>query len=274
MAETVKIPISKILPNDEQPRHRFRPGAIQELSDSMKALGQHTPIKVRPLTEQEKASYSKEEIEWHKMGDPLPEETLGERGFEYMIIGGHRRREAALLAGFETLDCFIQNISPEETHLAALMDNNQEEMDWWDWDLAIEAEHNIFPDMPQRELGKRLGKSKTKVGNALLLAKVTNEESRRMIGNNLDPTCDNDGFRVDLPAEDLDTEGNLAPSRGKNITPEAPLAPTRGRTKSDYRITEYVSLALAGLEDPKEVQYALEIVLMNEMPLVQGQKNG
>jgi hypothetical protein len=234
---------------------------------------QLTAIKVRPLTTAEKASYLKWELYWHhEEGDPLPDKTLGERGFEYMVIGGHRRREGALLAGFETLDCIVLNVTPEETHLASLMDNNQEEMDWWDWDLAIEKEHNIFPDMPQRELGKRLGKSKTKVGNALLLAKVMNEESRQMIGNNLDPTCDNDGFRVDLPAEDPDTEDNLAPSRGKTPSPGTPLAPRRGNIKTDYRITEVILLALAGLKDPEMIEYAIEEILIKEMPLVQVKK--
>ncbi|HXL72642.1 MAG TPA: hypothetical protein VN963_03370, partial [bacterium] len=163
-------------------------------------------------------------------------------------------------------------IAPEETHLASLMDNNREEMDWWDWDLAIETESKAFPDMPQRQLAKRLGVSKTKVGNALILAKVMNEESRRMIGNNLDPTCDNDGFQVDPPVEDPDTEDDFAPSRGKTPAPGAPLAPTRGKTKSDYRITEYVLLALAGLKDPKRIEYAIEEILIKEMPLVQVKK--
>ncbi|HXL73860.1 MAG TPA: ParB N-terminal domain-containing protein, partial [bacterium] len=238
ISQIAKIPISKIIPNEDQPRHRFQAGSIQEMRDSLTALGQLDALKVRPLTEAEKASYTKWELHWHhEFGDPLPDKTLGERGFEYLLIGGHRRLEGARLAGLETLDCIILNIKPEETHLASLMDNNREEMDWWDWDLAIEKERLAFPDMPQRELAKRLGVSKSKVGNALLLAKVMNEESRRMIGNNLDPTLDNDGFPVHLPAEDPDTEDNLAQTLGKTSTSGAPLAQSLGRTKSDYRIT-------------------------------------
>jgi len=265
MSETVKIPISKIIPNDDQPRHRFKPGSIQELSDSMKALGQQTPIKVRPLTEQEKATYSKEEIEWHELGYPLPPGTLGERGFEYMIIGGHRRREAALLAGFETLDCHIQNITPEETHLAALMDNNQEEMDWWDWDLAIEKEHLAFPSLTQRELAKRLGVSKTKVNTALILAKALNEGARSTINLNLDTPPYPPQPNAKDPREDdfVRTPDKTGPDGNPVRSPD--------KRKPYYRITEYVLLALLEL-DPDTIEEIMELVIINEMNVNQAKR--
>src|SRR5580658_8696751 len=183
MPEIVKIQISKLMPNFYQPRRMFRPGSTQEMAKSIKELGQLTALKVRLLTAEEKAS---ERPDMFYRDDTVPRRYIGADGFEYLVIGGHRRLEGARLAGLETLDCIVLDITPEDTHLAALMDNSTEEMSWWDWDLAIEKEHLAFPDMTQRELAKRLGVSKTKVNNALILAKALNEGSRQMIDMNLD----------------------------------------------------------------------------------------
>lgn len=243
----VKIPVSKIMENPDQPRHRFRPGSIQVMVESLLAIGQQTPIKVRPLTTEEKAGFQKPE--WP--GQEVPKKTIGELGFEYMLIGGHRRLAGAKLAGLETLDSIVLNIPPEDTHLASLMDNNLDEMDWWDWDLAIQAEHKAFPDMPQRQLAKRLGVSKTKVGNALILGKVINDWAKDTINLNLDkPPVHGDVF---------------APTRGKENEDEEDVAPSRGKTESDYQITEYVLLALAVLENPDLIDEAIGLIIDNEM---------
>ncbi|HJT23801.1 MAG TPA: ParB/RepB/Spo0J family partition protein, partial [bacterium] len=146
----VEIPLTQLLPNPRQPRRRFRPGSIQAMAESLRALGQETPLKVRPLTAEEKAA------------NP---------GFEYLIIGGHRRRAGAELAGLPNLDCMILPLTPAETHLASVMDNNQEEMDWWDWDLAIEEESKAT-GLSQRKLADRMEVSQPKVNNALKVLKA------------------------------------------------------------------------------------------------------
>src|SRR5208283_1146874 len=87
-----KIPLSKIMENPDQPRHWFRPGSIEEIAESMKAIGQQTTAKTRRLTEKEKtykAGYlTKEEDE---EGSEPPKDTNGSMGYEYVMIGGHRR---------------------------------------------------------------------------------------------------------------------------------------------------------------------------------------
>ncbi len=277
--QIVKISISKIMPNEDQPRHRFRLHSIQQMADSLKSLGQQTALKVRPLTEAEKASYSKWDILDHE-GSQMPPGilTFGQQGYEYMLIGGHRRREGALLAGWETLDCIVLNIGLEDTHLASLMDNSLEEMDWWDWDLAIEKEHQDHPDLSLRQLGKRLGVSKTKVGTALTLTSYLNDMCRDMISCNLNPETDNDGFRVDVPAEEEedevetvrppDTQPGLGiptvPPPDTKPTSGTRLAPPVGRKKSDYQITESILLALASLSEIGAID-ALELIFGWEM---------
>ena len=257
--QVVKIPLALLLPNENQPRRRFRSGSIQQMAESLKALGQQTPLKVRPLTAQEKASYLKSEIESHKYGDPLPEKTLGERGFEYLVIGGHRRLEGAKLAGFETLDCIVLDMKPEDTHLASVMDNNQEDMDWWDWDLAIEAEHKAFPNLTQRELADRLGVSKTKVNTALILTKALTEGSRSTIDLNLDTPP----YPPQPDAKDPEEEDDFVRTPDKTA-PDGNLVRSPDKTKPYYRITEYVLLALLKL-DPDEIDEILELVIVNKM---------
>ncbi len=258
------ISISKLMPNEDQPRHRFKPGSIRELADSLLAIGQQTPLKVRALTTEEKASYRKSDAEWFGEGSPYLK-TMSEHGFEYMVIGGHRRLEAAQLAGMTTLDCLVLDIKPEDTLLACIMDNNLEEMDWWDWILAIEAEHKAFPDMNQRDLAKRLGVSKSKVNNALILANVLNEDSREMIDRNLDPECDSNGNIIHSRKKDYDAEDNLVQPLDKTSPSGTNLVQPLDKTRPEYRIKITTLLALAVLEEPDLIEYTLMDIFDNEM---------
>ncbi len=247
-----KIPLSKIMPNFDQPRRMFKPGSTQSMAESLLAVGQQTLAKVRRLTDEEKASYSYFDYEW-PVGTTAPKKSNGEFGFEYMMIGGHRRLAGAKLAAFETLDCVIMDVAPEDTHLASLMDNSNVEMSWWDWDLAIEKEHLLHPNLSQRELAKRLGVSKSKVNNALKILAVLNKLSRGSIDMNLDKVPLDGDFHPPTSDQPQDVEGD-------------PVQ-TLDKTKPDYEITEYVLLALADLEDPAYVSDTLDIIIDNKMNL-------
>jgi hypothetical protein len=118
--------------------------------------------------------------------------------------------------------------------------------------LAIEAEHKAFPNMPQRDLAKRLGVSKTKVGLALRIMPKLEDYHRELITDNLDKNCKEDG--------------NLAPPRGKNSDEEDELDPPQVNPKPGYQITESVLGALAVLEDIDEVGDTLEILMFHRTP--------
>ncbi len=222
----VQIPLEKIMPNPHQPRRRFKPGSIQEMADSLKDMGQQTPAKVRPLT---------------------PEEIALNPGYEYMLIGGHRRLAGAKLAGLATLDCIVLVIPPSETHLAALMDNDSEEMDWWDWDLAIEEEAKAQEVPSQRKLAGRLGISRAKIYNAMKVLGTLNLSARELIEKNLD-------------LQDTKGEGG-----GQSLATPEPVGEQNDvppdTSKPSYQITEYVLLTLANLKDPLLVERALKVVL-------------
>jgi hypothetical protein len=266
--QIIKIPISKLMPNDDQPRRMFRPGNIQEMAESLKAIGQQTPLKVRLLTADEKATPRRDMFTHDEL---VPREVPGELGFEYLVIGGHRRLAGAKLAGFETLDCIVMDMKPEDTHLASLMDNVTEDMSWWDWDLAIEKEHLAFPNLSHRQLAKRLGKSKGKIGNALLLTKVLDEHSRGSIDLNLDKAYLPGDFKALPPDEDLDDADDADPKQGKNPLKTHGAQPL-GTQEADYQITESILLALVPLEDPIYISCTLDIIIDNEMTEVQAKK--
>lgn len=49
--QVVEIPLEQIIPNPDQPRRSMRQEPLETLAASMKAKGQLTEAKVRPLTE-------------------------------------------------------------------------------------------------------------------------------------------------------------------------------------------------------------------------------
>ena len=65
------LPISKIIPNKDQPRKLFKEAELTELSDSIKQNGILQPLLVR------------------------------KKGTKYEIVAGERRYQAAKLAGLE-----------------------------------------------------------------------------------------------------------------------------------------------------------------------------
>src|SRR5579859_1494690 len=195
-ATLTQIPVSQLMPNPIQPRRRFQPGSIQEISDSIKENGVLTSLKVRPLTSEEQTQHTP---------------------FTHMVVGGHRRLAGAKLAGLETVSCIVLDIAPSETNFAALMDNNLEEMDWWDWDLAIEAESKAT-GLSVRDLAAKMGLSKSKVFDALKATRAFSSAAREIIDHNL-------GMGLSNP-ETVRTPDSLDTS---------------------YQITEYVLIALADL---------------------------
>ena len=155
-----KIPLSKIMANPDQPRKVMDEDKLTKLSDSMKEAGQQTAAKVRPLTPEEMAKYP---------------------GIEVMLLGGHRRFEAAKRAGLETLDCIVLAVIPEQGDLVALLDNKWEDMFWLDWDIAIEKMYNRASKTNQSKIAAILGVTQATISTSLKVAKALNAGSRDQI---------------------------------------------------------------------------------------------
>lgn len=140
--EIVKIKLSKIIPNKNQPRLDFYDESIKGLAESIKRNGLLQPVTVR------------------KAGD------------KFELIAGERRYRATLLNGASEIEAIIMETDDDESANLALIENLQRE------DLnAIEqamAMKRIMEseDITQNELASRLGYKQSTVANKLRLLKL------------------------------------------------------------------------------------------------------
>ena len=135
-----EIPISQIVPNENQPRKNFDEAALLELANSIRVHGVISPL-----------------ILVRKNND------------EYMIIAGERRWRAARKAGLVTVPAIVRDYSDKEIKEIALIENLQRE------DLnPIEVANAIKQlmdeyDYTQEQVADRIGKSRPAVANTLRL---------------------------------------------------------------------------------------------------------
>ncbi len=137
---TVKLKISEIEPNRNQPRTEFKEDALAELADSISKHGVIQPLLVKPLI------------------------TGG-----YQIVAGERRWRACQMAGISEVPVIIRDLSDSEVMELALIENLQRE------DLSIIEEALGYKTLmdkyhfTQEEVSKSVGKSRPTVSNALRL---------------------------------------------------------------------------------------------------------
>ncbi len=136
------LPIDAIHPNPMQPRVVFQPERLEELAASIRANGIIQPLIVRRHEAQ------------------------------FQLVAGERRWRAAKLAGLRDVPVVIQEIADPLLLEMALIENIQRE------DLnAIEtarAYERLGRDLglSQEEIGRRTGKDRTSITNALRLLKL------------------------------------------------------------------------------------------------------
>jgi ParB family chromosome partitioning protein len=139
------LPIEAIRPNPMQPRVVFQPERLEELAASIRANGIIQPLIVRRHEAQ------------------------------FQLVAGERRWRAAKLAGLKDVPVVIQEIADPLLLEIALVENIQRE------DLnAIEtarAYERLGRDLglSQEEIGRRTGKDRTSITNALRLLKLPAE---------------------------------------------------------------------------------------------------
>ncbi len=138
-----EIELSKITPNPNQPRREFDEDAINELADSIRALGIIQPITVRQNADN-----------------------------TYMIIAGERRWRASQIAGLTTIPAYIVTVEDENVMEMALVENIQRE-DLNAIEIALAYQHLAEETgMTQEKISKRVGKSRTAVTNYMRLLKL------------------------------------------------------------------------------------------------------
>lgn len=135
-----QLPLRKVEPNPEQPRHDFNEEELQALADSIAQHGILQPLTVRLLPS----------------------------GY-YQIIAGERRWRAARLAGLETVPALVVEADDRKAMELALIENLQRQ----DLNPVEEAQgyQCLLRDygLTQEEAARRVGKSRPAVANALRL---------------------------------------------------------------------------------------------------------
>lgn len=144
--EVVRLKISQIEPNRDQPRRSFDEEALQELAQSISEHGVLQPILVRP-------------------------QIYG----GYQIVAGERRYRASRLAGLTEIPAIIKELSDSETMQIALIENLQRS----DLSTLEEAKgYQILMDeygFSQEEVARTVGKSRSAVANTLRLLGLPDE---------------------------------------------------------------------------------------------------
>lgn len=131
-----------IQPNRFQPRLRFAPEELAELSRSIAAQGIIQPLVVR------------------------------REGHGYELVAGERRLRAARLAGLKTVPVVVRDIAVEDLLEVSLVENIQRE----DLNPLEEADayHLLITtlELTQEEAANRVGKSRPAVANSLRLRQL------------------------------------------------------------------------------------------------------
>lgn len=141
--EFFECEIDKIVPNTFQPRKIFDQEKLDELVESVKALGIIEPIVVR------------------------------QRDGHYEIMAGERRWRAALKAGLETVPVIVKDVDGDSPSLEiALVENIQrEDLNCIEEAIAYQQLMDEF-QMSQEEIAQRVGKNRATVANTLRLLKL------------------------------------------------------------------------------------------------------
>jgi len=141
---TSYIPLERIVSNPRQPRHRFDPEELAELTASIKEHGILQPLLV----------------------------TYDDPTDTYTLIAGERRLLAARQAGLDNVPAIVREASEQQRLEMALIENLQRA------DLtpleAAEAYRQLIEDysLSHEEVAARVGKSRTAVTNTLRLLKL------------------------------------------------------------------------------------------------------
>jgi len=147
----IKINITNIYPNKQQPRKNFEEKEIKELAESIKNQGLIQPIVVRETSKN-----------------------------NYEIIAGERRWRACQIAGLHSVNCVIMSVDEESVYEIALIENIQRE------NLNVVEEAKAYKKLIQlngiknEELSKKIGKSSSHISNLIRILEL-DEEIHQMI---------------------------------------------------------------------------------------------
>lgn len=136
--DIIKLKVSEIEPNRNQPRKDFDEESLAELADSISQHGVLQPLLVRPISDG-----------------------------GYQIVAGERRWRACRMAGISEVPVVIKELSDVQVMELALIENLQRE------DLSVVEEAEGYKTLmdkynfTQEEISKSVGKSRPSITNTL-----------------------------------------------------------------------------------------------------------
>ena len=151
----LQLQIDDIFPNPYQPRAVFSTDELKALSDSIRQNGILQPLIVR---------------------------TVGE---QYELVAGERRLRAAKLAGLTSVPCIVMEVSDRNSAILALVENIQRsDLNCFEEAAALEKLITCY-GMTQEDAAMQLGRAQSTVANKLRLLRLTEEERKKILENNL-----------------------------------------------------------------------------------------
>ena len=143
VGNVIDLEIDKIEINPYQPRTHFNEEAIEELAESIKALGIIQPVTVRKLGRN-----------------------------QYQLVSGERRYRAAKSLDFDFIPAFVRIANDQETLEMALVENIQRR-DLDPIEVALSYQRLIDEiQLTQNQLSERVGKKRSTVANYMRLLKL------------------------------------------------------------------------------------------------------
>ncbi|MBQ8568052.1 MAG: ParB/RepB/Spo0J family partition protein [Oscillospiraceae bacterium] len=151
IAKVLNIPVERIKPNPNQPRHIFNADDIAALSASIEENGIIQPLSVR------------------------------QTDYYYELVAGERRLIAAKSCGMEYVPCIIMDIDECESAVMALVENIQRKnLNFFEEAEAIFKMIQHY-GLTQEEAAVRLGKTQSTVANKLRLLRLTEDERDKIM---------------------------------------------------------------------------------------------
>jgi len=140
-----EIPIDRIGPNPQQPRHKFDSENLTELADSIREVGVLQPVLVRK----------------------------GEEEGSYVLVAGERRLRAAASIGLEEIPAVIRSEAGNESYLTEALIENVQRTDLGPLEEAA-AYRQLMEDfsMTHELVAQRVGKSRSAVSNTVRLLQL------------------------------------------------------------------------------------------------------
>ena len=143
VGNVIDLEIYKIEANPYQPRTHFNEESIEELAESINALGIIQPVTVRKLGKS-----------------------------QYQLISGERRFRAAKSLGFKVIPAFVRIANDNETLEMALVENIQRK-DLDPIEIALSFQRLVEEiNLTRNQLSQRIGKKRSTIANYMRLLKL------------------------------------------------------------------------------------------------------